>query len=112
MPAFAGRYRLRLPLFFLAIATLLLAIAPPRADAQVFDATSLREPTFLENGWLVHAGDDPAYARTDFDDSTWAVFDSRKSIHEVLNGPRPEFIWYRLHIKARLSRYMPTGSHC
>jgi sigma-B regulation protein RsbU (phosphoserine phosphatase) len=99
MPAFAGRYRLRLPLFFLAIATLLLAIAPPRADAQVFDATSLREPTFLENGWLVHAGDDPAYARTDFDDSTWAVFDSRKSIHEVLNGPRPEFIWYRLHIK-------------
>ena len=33
------------------------------AHGQVFDASSLREPASPETGWLVHAGDDPAYAR-------------------------------------------------
>jgi sigma-B regulation protein RsbU (phosphoserine phosphatase) len=51
------------------ILCLCLACCITRAQAQGFDATSLREPTNLAAGWLVHAGDDSAYAGTDFDDS-------------------------------------------
>jgi hypothetical protein len=81
------------------IGALLLSVVATGANAQGFDATNLHEPTFIDKTWLVHAGDDPAYARTDFDDSTWLRYDSRVSIHDVLTGPRPEFVWYRIHIK-------------
>jgi phosphoserine phosphatase RsbU/P len=66
---------------------------------QPLDATSLREPTDLAATWLVHAGDDPAYARTDFDDSGWAPFDATKSLKIIFPSSRPELVWYRLHVK-------------
>ncbi|MGD0730296.1 MAG: PP2C family protein-serine/threonine phosphatase [Terracidiphilus sp.] len=73
-------------------------LAPP-AHAQTLDATGLRQPTDLGAIWLVHGGDDPAYARPDFDDSGWMRFDSRTALRSVIPDSRPEVVWYRLHVK-------------
>jgi hypothetical protein len=71
------------------------------AQAQTFDATNLHQPTDLAATWLIHAGDDPAYARTEFDDSHWTHFDSSTSIKPLFpsTASRPEVVWYRLHLK-------------
>ena len=83
----------------LAIAILLLILTARAAPAQTFDATSLRQPTPLGAGWLVQPGDDPAYAKPEFDDSHWLRFDANQSVKTVLPNSRPEILWYRLHIK-------------
>ncbi len=73
---------------------------PQPTAAPIFDATHLREPTGLESApWLVHAGDDPAYARPDFDDSHWTPFDPRNSLKTIFPNNRPEVVWFRLRIK-------------
>ena len=82
------------------IACLTLACLATRVRAQGFDATTLRQPTDLAEGWLVHAGDDPAYARPGFDDSHWASFNaSTGSLHTIFPNSQPKVVWYRLHIK-------------
>jgi len=87
-------------LLFAALAVAMLSLAIP-AKAQTFDATNLRQPTELATTWLIHAGDDPAYARTDFDDSQWTRFNSSSNIKPLFpnTASRPEVIWYRLHVK-------------
>lgn len=74
-------------------------LAAPRAGAQSFDATTLRQPTDLTTTWLVKAGDNPAFADPNFDDSTWARFNSATSIHGVIPDSNPQVVWYRLHVK-------------
>ncbi len=69
------------------------------AHAQNFDATHLHGPTDLGATWLVHAGDNPAYAQPGFDDSHWMPFDSNTSIKEDFGASEPSVIWYRLHVK-------------
>jgi hypothetical protein len=78
-----------------------VALCAPRASAQVYDATQLGQPRIdLGAGWLVHAGDDPAYARSDFDDSHWLPFNAATdSLHTLFPHSRPEIVWYRLHLK-------------
>lgn len=71
----------------------------PKAEAQSFDATNLREPVDLGAPWLVHAGDDPAYADPKFDDSHWTPFDPHNSIKTLFPKSDPELIWYRLRVK-------------
>jgi hypothetical protein len=68
--------------------------------AQTFDATTLRQPTDLGMTWLVKPGDDPTYARPDFDDSQWMRLDPNRSLKEYFPGSRPDVLWYRLHVKA------------
>jgi phosphoserine phosphatase RsbU/P len=80
------------------IACLAFALAFSSASAQSFDATNLQKPTDLGGIWLVHAGDDPAYARTDFDDSQWTRVDSSANVSSVFPS-RPNALWYRLHVK-------------
>ncbi|HKF47113.1 MAG TPA: SpoIIE family protein phosphatase [Terracidiphilus sp.] len=91
--------RVALPLCLLPI--LLSIAAPAIADAQEFDATALTAPADLATGWRVHAGDDPSFASTSFDDSQWPAFDARTSIHKVIPSGRPPVVWYRLRVKAR-----------
>jgi phosphoserine phosphatase RsbU/P len=85
----------------LIVAGLWAEPAPACAQGQVavYDATGLREPEYLKGPWLVHAGDDPAYARADFDDSKWMVFDATKPLLPEIAAARPEVVWYRLHVK-------------
>ncbi|MGA9673553.1 MAG: SpoIIE family protein phosphatase [Terracidiphilus sp.] len=86
---------------FVAIAALSLCAAHgwSKAEAQTFDATHLREPADLSASWLVKAGDDPAYANPNFDDSHWTPFDPHSSIKMLFPKSDPELIWYRLRVK-------------
>jgi sigma-B regulation protein RsbU (phosphoserine phosphatase) len=74
-------------------------LAPQPLRAQTFDATNLRSPIDPQVPWLLHAGDDPDYARPDFDDSQWTRFDPATSLKAVFPGSHPEIVWYRLHVK-------------
>ena len=49
--------------------------------------------------WLIHAGDDPAYAQAGFDDSHWMPFDPNTTLRRVFPNSRPDVVWYRLHVK-------------
>ena len=82
------------------LALFLLAISIPshRASAQTFDATRLTQPSALDAKWLVQAGDNLDYARPDFDDAHWQMFDSSGSIGSLF-PQHPDVIWYRLHVK-------------
>ena len=86
-------------------ACLALNLAAPRAVAQTaqgtFDASKLQEPADLNSPWVFHPGDDPAYARPDFDDSNWTTFDPHTDIKTVLKTNHPDVVWYRIHVKVR-----------
>ena len=72
----------------------------PRPPEQpLFDATRLSKPTSLDGSWLLHAGDDPAYADPRFDDAQWTLFDIGESLHTIFPAGNPGVIWYRLRIK-------------
>lgn len=80
------------------IGVFLLLSVVPRAPAQTFDVTNLHQPADLDTKWLIHAGDDAAYARPDFDDTGWTLFDPHSSLANVF-PQRPEVVWYRLRVK-------------
>jgi len=88
-------------LFYAAAA--LKAQTTPKAAAdsaaQPFDATSLREPAEVGTQGLVQAGDDPAYARPDFDDSKWLPVDAKTPLREYFPHNQLPVVWRRLHIK-------------
>jgi hypothetical protein len=95
----------------------------PSPAEPIFDATHLGSPLLLEKGWRVGIASDPAAARPDFDDSTWAVRDAESAIDDVNEEHRPgkpsgddedddekpakfkpkgepqDYAWFRLHIK-------------
>jgi phosphoserine phosphatase RsbU/P len=87
-----------IPSVAVAAACLCVALACP-AQGQTFDATNLRAPADLGVKWRVHGGDDPAYARPDFDDSQWTLFDPYTTITRIFPGTKPDVIWYRLRVK-------------
>ena len=64
-----------------------------------FDATHLYQPVDLGSTWLVQGGDDPTYARPDFDDSHWITFNPNTSITTLFPDSHPEVVWYRQRIK-------------
>src|SRR5271156_2529324 len=101
---FRSRLVRRSRLFILVI-LLIIALTPRDGAAQSFDATNLRQPTDLDATWLVHGGDDPAWASPDFDDSKWRPFTpSKQSLHDLYPNVPQEVIWYRLHIKVNASQ--------
>ena len=105
MGTFASRvfFRLRLPgvilFLFVTFVFVGLALAAPVAQAQTFDASNLRQPADLDNSWRFHAGDDPAYATPDFDDSQWKLYDPHTDIKNLLQSQHPAIVWYRLRVK-------------
>jgi sigma-B regulation protein RsbU (phosphoserine phosphatase) len=76
-----------------------LMLTAPRLQSQTFDATNVRQQADLAATWLVHAGDDPAFARPDFDDSSWTKFYSSSSLHKLFPKDKPTIVWYRLRVK-------------
>jgi hypothetical protein len=81
------------------ISLLALLAAVPIISAQTADLRHLHEPRLLDMGWLAQAGDDPAFAGPDFDDSRWMHFDPYSHISLVCGGDQPEVVWYRLHMR-------------
>jgi hypothetical protein len=85
---------------FLAGVIACLFFLAAHAGAQTFDAVGLRQPTDLNATWLVHGGDDPAFADPQFDDSRWAPFSpAKQSLHDLYQKMPQEVIWYRLHVR-------------
>ncbi len=74
-------------------------LVPCSLTAQTFDTTTLRQPTDLGMTWLVQPGDDPAFARPDFDDSQWMRVDPYVSLKHYFPNNHPSVVWYRLHVK-------------
>jgi sigma-B regulation protein RsbU (phosphoserine phosphatase) len=90
---------LRLPC--LAVVFVALLSACP-GQAQSFDAsgpTGIDRPTPLGGTWLMKPGDDLAYAQPGYDDSAWTRMDLSHDLHDYVRGPRPEVVWYRLHLR-------------
>jgi hypothetical protein len=88
-----SKVRVGITLFVVLVATVRLV------SAQTADLRHLREPRFLDMGWLAEPGDDPAFARADFDDSEWTHFDPYSHISLVCGGDQPDVVWYRLHMR-------------
>ena len=88
-----------LPCLRITAVFLCLVLTAPLLKSQTFDATNLRQQADLAATWLVHAGDDPSFARPDFDDSGWTRFDSNGSLHKLFPKNRPTIVWYRLRVK-------------
>ena len=82
----------------LSLVVLLPCVYVSRAFAQTFDATDLTQPSDLNAKWLIQPGDNLDYARPDFDDSHWQLFDPHTAVDAFLHA-RPSIIWYRLHVK-------------
>jgi sigma-B regulation protein RsbU (phosphoserine phosphatase) len=102
IPGYPPRFFLcALLLAILCGGTLLTAQNPADQHSAMWelDATRLREPVGLDAPWRVLGGDDPAYARPEFDDSQWQVFDPYGDIHKLFPHNHPDVIWYRQRIK-------------
>ena len=70
-----------------------------QAGPAVLDARRLDVPRDLDDGWVVHSGEDPKFADPGFDDSSWATLNVHTDLSTSLHGERPEVAWYRLHIQ-------------
>jgi phosphoserine phosphatase RsbU/P len=81
----------------------LKAQAAPKAAAasaaQPLDATNLREPVEIGTQGLVQAGDDPAYAQPEFDDSKWLPVNAKSRLSDYFPQNQPNIVWWRLHIR-------------
>ncbi|ALW85575.1 hypothetical protein AUC43_11015 [Hymenobacter sedentarius] len=102
--------------FFLLVACWLLALpaeaaVPLPADSAVLRITRLpANGLLLSHGWRYHAGDDPAWARPDFDDSSWDTIPVARVGFALparaLAGPG----WFRLRLRLGDSlRYQALG---
>lgn len=86
-------------LVLLAAALMAVLSLAPGLKAQVLDATDLTEPVELGGLWRMQMDDNPAYARTDFDDSKWQLVDVAKDPRGYVGHAEPEVLWYRLQVK-------------
>jgi hypothetical protein len=93
---FSASFKLRLALLCLAAFT---AFASPPGHAQAIDATNLRQPVEIGAAGVVQAGDNPAYAQPDFDDSKWLVVDAKRAPAEYFPQNQSPVLWRRLHVK-------------
>ena len=71
------------------------AIGPARAAAQTVDATDWHTGAIeLTQGWVTHAGDNPAWASPSFDDSAWHSVEI-----DDIGASQPGWRWFRLRIQ-------------
>jgi hypothetical protein len=97
-PQFARLPRPLIRLLPLA-AGLLISLAARTASAQVVDATDLHHPVEIGSIGVVQAGDNPAYAQPDFDDSKWLPVNAKDPLSEYFPHNQPPIVWRRLRVK-------------
>ncbi|MBK9492107.1 MAG: hypothetical protein IPO07_27365 [Haliscomenobacter sp.] len=66
---------------------------------EVFRIDSLPpEGILLDQGWKWHAGDNPEWAKAEFNDSKWEAIDPMKGIFELPQlSKKGEISWFRLY---------------
>lgn len=78
---------------------LLLLIAITGQAQTVFHLDSIPlQGILLNKGWTFHAGDNPDWAKADFDDSKWEAIDPSQDIYEVAPLKKAELGWFRLRL--------------
>ncbi|MFN8347770.1 MAG: hypothetical protein U0X91_22385 [Spirosomataceae bacterium] len=78
---------------------LCLLLLPLGLYAQVVRIDSLPPQGFLlDKGWTWHAGDNPDFAKADFDDSKWESIDPTKDIHDIPPFAKTGIGWLRLKL--------------
>jgi hypothetical protein len=92
--------------------------ASPASAPVYFDATAMGSPVTLDKNWRVGITSNPDAAKSDFDDSHWAVRNAEEAMPEVPDedqgsptsdqkpdrsfrrrGHSDAFVWFRLHVK-------------
>src|SRR3954449_9938028 len=69
------------------------------AATNVFHISKLTpEGIVLDKGWKFTAGDNPAYASPDYDDSEWQAIDPTKDIHDIPALWENKIVWFRIHV--------------
>ena len=71
------------------------------AQQEVFRIDSIpTQGILLDKGWKFHAGDNPDFAKPDFDDSQWESIDPTKDVMDLKQIPKDgKVIWLRLKMK-------------
>jgi phosphoserine phosphatase RsbU/P len=71
------------------------ATAPDTVAVETIDRAHAQDwASDINNGWRIHDGDDPAWANSGFDDSSWQTVEL-----DDLGASHPGWRWYRLHVK-------------
>ena len=84
---------------------LLLALGSFGCLAQAPDTTALRiirlpaNGLLLQKGWRYHAGDDPAWAKPEFDDSRWDTLNPSRPRRELPQAAQTGISWLRLRFR-------------
>lgn len=102
------RYLAILLLFFPLNA---LAQKPEAVHRAAFRIDSLpKQGILLKEGWKFHAGDNPYFAKADFDDSTWEGIDPTKDIYDLKQVQKATISWFRLSMQIDSSLFgKPIG---
>ena len=74
--------------------------APVPADTATIRIDHLPENgLLLQKGWRYHAGDNPAWARPDFDDSAWDTLNPTRPRRELPRAAQTGISWLRLRFR-------------
>ncbi len=69
------------------------------AQNEVFRIDSLpQKGIMLDKGWKWHAGDNPDFAKPEFDDRNWKSIDPTQYIDELPQIKKAKIGWFRIHI--------------
>ncbi len=70
------------------------------AQNEVFRIDSIpQQGILLDKGWKFHAGDNPDFAKPDFDDSKWENIDPTKDVMDLKQFGKQNVGWFRLTFK-------------
>ncbi|WP_223284625.1 ATP-binding protein [Hymenobacter qilianensis] len=97
VPTTAMRYLLLLTVLWL-LPAVALAASPP-ADSSLLINSLPKKGLLLEKGWRYHRGDNPAWAKPDFDDSDWDTISPTLSQRELAPRLQIGINWLRLRFR-------------
>jgi hypothetical protein len=82
-----------------AIATFFVLLCATAAFGQFADVSSAGGPVTITAPWRFHTGDDPTWAKPDFDDSRWPLLRLDKSWADQGYKGYFGYAWYRISVK-------------
>ena len=84
----------------LTLLSLFLSLNAIAQDRDTFRIDSLpTEGVLLDKGWKFHTGDNPEWAKADFDDSAWESIDPTKDVINLPQIQNGKVGWMRLTVK-------------
>jgi hypothetical protein len=68
-------------------------------DSGIFEINTLpKEGILLDKGWKFRAGDNPDFAKPDFDDNAWSPINPTLDIRHFPDSVKAGICWLRLHV--------------